>query len=157
MADIADAADGPEGGVGRDCGRASVIPDTGSAFEDGQSPRAGFLRCIQPSGWPFVVGGGPPLVRGDVDDTVVLEDEDVVDDIDEDEFDRCGPLRDMNIRVTSSALIELSPPGAPLPVFHPNRGRGSKLGGDATAVIGEVSTLGVFQNNFSPALPMLVK
>lgn len=74
-----------------------------------------------------------------MDDTVVLEDEDVVDDIDDDEFVRCGPLRDMNIRVTSSALIEFSPPWTPLPVFHPNRGRGSKLGGDATAVIGEVS------------------
>ena len=79
-------------------------------------------------------------MRGDVDDTVVLEDEEVVDDIDDEELVRCGPLRDMNIRVRSSALIEFCPPWAPLPVFHPSRGRGSKVGGDATAVIGEVLT-----------------
>lgn len=96
-------------------------------------------------------------MSGEVDDTVVLEEEDVVDDIDDDEFVRCGLLRDMNIRVTSSALIEFRPPWAQSPVSHPNRGRGSKLGGDATAVIGEVSTQGVVQYSFSPALPMMIK
>lgn len=40
----------------------------------------------------------------------------------------------MNIRDTSSALIEFSPPGAG-PLFHPSRGKDWKLGGEATAVV----------------------
>lgn len=44
----------------------------------------------------------------------------------------------MNIRVTSSALIGFIPPCAALPGFHPNRGRGWKLAGEATAVICDV-------------------
>lgn len=64
------------------------------------------------------------------------EDEDEDDAREEDELVRCTLFRGMNIRVTSSALIELSPPCPPLPVFHPSRGRDWKLGGDATAVIG---------------------
>lgn len=47
----------------------------------------------------------------------------------------------MNIRDTSSALIELSPPEG-LPLFHPRRGNDWKLGGEATAVVIE-QVLGV--------------
>ena len=73
---------------------------------------------------------------GDEDDMVELEDEDVVEANDEEEFVRWGPLRGRNMRVTSSALIEFIPTCALLPEFHPSRGNGWKLGGDATAVIG---------------------
>lgn len=51
----------------------------------------------------------------------------------DEEFVRCTLLRFMNIRVTSSALMESSPFCPPLLVFH--WGKGWKLGGDATAVI----------------------
>lgn len=58
------------------------------------------------------------------------EDEEATED---EELVRCALLRSMNIRVTSSALMGSSPLCPPLPVFH--RGKGWKLGGDATAVI----------------------
>jgi hypothetical protein len=40
----------------------------------------------------------------------------------------------MNIRDTSSALIEFNPLGL-APLFHPSRGSDWKLGGEATAVV----------------------
>ena len=43
MADIVEAADWPDAAVGSGCGRAFDIPETGSAFDDGQSPRTGFF------------------------------------------------------------------------------------------------------------------
>lgn len=57
------------------------------------------------------------------------------DDTDEDEF-VLGTvfLGGMNIRDTSSALIEFNPFGA-APLFHPSRGSDWKLGGEATAVV----------------------
>ena len=58
------------------------------------------------------------------------EEEEATED---EEFVRCTPLRFMNIRDTSSALMGSSPLCPPLPVFH--RGKGWKAGGDATAVI----------------------
>ena len=39
-----EAADCPDDGVASACGRAVDMPETGSAFDDGQSPRAAFLR-----------------------------------------------------------------------------------------------------------------
>jgi hypothetical protein len=57
------------------------------------------------------------------------------DDTDEDEFVLCTVfLCGMNIRDTSSALIEFNPFGA-APLFHPSRGSDWKLGGEATAVV----------------------
>ena len=60
------------------------------------------------------------------------EEDEVVDD---EEFVRCALLRGINIRVTSSALMESIP--SPL-LFELHLGSGCKLGGDATAVIGVV-------------------
>jgi len=60
-----------------------------------------------------------------------LEEED--DTTVEDELVRWMLFRGWNIRDTSSVLIVSSAPDALLP--FPHRGRGWKLGGDATAVI----------------------
>ena len=113
------------------------IPETGCAFIEGQRPRgAGFFLEPKSPASPLV-RGGPPLVWGATARMVVaaedVEDIDEVDDIEEEELARCGIFRGINMRVTSSALIEFKPPWPPLPAFHPSRGW--KLGGEATAVI----------------------
>ena len=59
MADMTDAADWPDEGVEIDCNRAFDTPETGSAFEDGQSPRAGFFLGPQPPWSPFIIGDAP--------------------------------------------------------------------------------------------------
>lgn len=57
----------------------------------------------------------------------------------EEEFDRWEPLRRINIRGTSSALIEVRAPCPPSSVgYHPRRGADCTLGGDATAVMERV-------------------
>lgn len=67
---------------------------------------------------------------------VEVEVEELGDDIEEEELVLWGPfLCGINIRDTSSALIELKPPLGPPPPFQPSRGRDWKLGGDATAVV----------------------
>lgn len=62
-----------------------------------------------------------------------MEAEDVEEATDEDELVRCADFRGWNILDTSSALIVVNPPCAPLPL--PHRGKDWRLGGDATAVI----------------------
>ena len=67
-----------------------------------------------------------------------MDDVELVDDTDEEEFVLCTVfLGGMNIRDTSSALIEFNPFGLVL-LFHPSRGSDWKLGGDATAVVMEL-------------------
>lgn len=66
-----------------------------------------------------------------------MEDEEEDEVVDDEEFVRCALLRGINIRVTSSALMESIP--SPL-LFELHLGSGCKLGGDATAVIGIVSS-----------------
>lgn len=113
---MAEAAEGPVNGVGRDCGRAFEIPDTASAFEDGQSPLACFFRCIHPSrsACTFTSGLCEAGLLSDVSmDTVEskAEDEpDAVEDSDDEEFFFSRPFLGINIRVTSSALMEFKPP-----------------------------------------------
>jgi len=78
-------------------------------------------------------------VEGAVDAEVEDDDDDDdVEGIDDTEFVRDAPLRGIKIRVTSSALIESSP-SLSSPVFH--RGKGWKLGGEITAVIGMMNGL----------------
>lgn len=61
------------------------------------------------------------------------------EDIEDDEFVLCTLFRcGMNIRETSSALIELRPPVPPLLLFQPSLDNGWKLGGEATAVVIEI-------------------
>lgn len=52
------------------------------------------------------------------------DDEDAIEDIEEEELDLSGTFLGMNMRVTSSALIDVNPPCVLLPEFHPNRGSG---------------------------------
>lgn len=90
--------------------------------------------------FPFpllVVLLGLPLVGAvetePVEVTVEVDEEDAVDEIDDDELDRCRDFRDMNMFILlSSGFIEFSdwPPSV-----HPGRLRFAKLGGFATAVI----------------------
>lgn len=54
----------------------------------------------------------------------VAEDEDAIEDVEEEELDLSGTFPGMNMRVTSSALIDVNPPCVLLPEFHPNRGSG---------------------------------
>ena len=115
MADMAEAAEMPGDGVGRDRGRAFERPDTGSAFEDGQRPLTGFFLCTQPSRSASVfisVFREAMLLCEVVVETVESEADDETeptDESEEDEFVLSGPFLGKNIRVTSSALIELRP------------------------------------------------
>jgi hypothetical protein len=118
-ADIAAAAFGPDVVV-ETCGRAVVTPETGSALEAGQKPPLVFFFEDQWPESPFVT----ELEDGccDVDKVEVEEFE---DDTEDDEFARCTLFRcGMNIRETSSALIEFKPPAPPLLLFHPNLDNG---------------------------------
>jgi hypothetical protein len=75
---------------------------------------------------------------------VDVEDEDEFDAKDEEEFVLCKFFRGMNIRDTSSALIDVSAPCPPLPdEYHPRRGPDCTLGGDATAVMGKIEIQGL--------------
>jgi len=75
------AADCPEEGVGRGSGRAVDTDDTGSAFDEGQSPRGAFFRGPHPP-WSLFVAGIElsPLVCG-----VCAEPEEVVDKVDDED------------------------------------------------------------------------
>lgn len=61
----------------------------------------------------------------DIVEVVVADDEDdAIEDIEEEELDLSGTFLGMNMRVTSSGLIDVNPPCVLLPEFHPNRGSG---------------------------------
>ena len=131
-AEIADAADGPDVAELTDCGRAVDMPAIGSDFDGCQIPRVVRFRAPQS---PFTAPL-TPLVFGAVDcaDTVdVLEVEDARELSDEDEFERCAVLRGISI-LSTSALMALTPFGAPLGLLHPDLLLARFMGG-ATAVI----------------------
>lgn len=138
MADMANEAVGPpDDGVDEvetACGRAFVTPDTGSDFELGQRPRAGFFFEDQVVDSPLELCPALLLCKTvDVDD---VDDVDVDDANEEEEFDLWTPFRGINIRDTSSAFIEVRAACPPLlAAFHPKRGPDCTLGGDATAVM----------------------
>lgn len=128
-ADIAAAALGPDVMVGA-CGRVVVTLETGSALEAGQNPPLAFFFIDQWLESPFVVE------TGGCDGEEMVDVDEFDEDMEEEELVlwtvfRCG----MNIRDTSSALIELIPPLPPLLLFHPSLDKGWKLGGEATAVV----------------------
>ena len=127
---MAAAADAPNDGGGSGWDRAFVTPETGSAFDDGHRPLADFFRCTQFSRSAWILSSAfratalacAPLL--DIVEVDVDEDVEAAEDIDDEELDLSGTFLGMNIRVTSSALIEVNPPCALSPVFHPNRGSG---------------------------------
>ena len=82
---MVDAADWPDDGVGRACGRAVDRPDTGSALEDGQRPLAAFFLDPNPPS-PFVVGLSP-LVCGVGAGPVKAAEDELEDDDDDDDDD----------------------------------------------------------------------
>jgi len=103
----------------------------GSLFVAGQKPPLAFFFAVNAPDSPLVLA---PAFDGDVI-VVEVEDEELVDEIDDEEFVRCTVfLCGINIRETSSELIEFKPPDGALE-FHPSRGIAWKLGGDATAVV----------------------
>lgn len=102
MADIVEVAVGLDDWVGRISDGAFAMlemPETGSDLEEGQRPRAGFFGFVHPSfsTSPFKVApfiGSPLLETVEVDEA---EDADPVEEAEEEEFDRCGTLRGINI------------------------------------------------------------
>ena len=120
-----------------------------SAFDEGHK-RPYFGPSSLPFGvhkscsTPFVVacpslpfGFASVLTDVTTDEFEPADEADEVDVTDDAELLRCGPLRGCTIRDTSSALIEFM---EPLPdEVHPRRGRDCRLGGDATAVMGNKS------------------
>ena len=105
MADSPEVADGPELAALTGCGRAVDMPVAGSAFPGGQSPLVGFFLTAQLPGsggagaTPFVCTGGAV--------TVAVEDVELVEASEEDEFCRCTLLRGpgLNILWTSFGFI----------------------------------------------------
>jgi hypothetical protein len=53
---IAEVAEGPELAVAMDCGRALVMPETGSVLDAGHNPLGAFLRAAHVE--PSPAGGG---------------------------------------------------------------------------------------------------
>lgn len=65
-----------------------------------------------------------------------MELDEFEEDIEDDEFVLCTVFRcGMNIRETSSALIEFRPLCPPPLLFQPSLDNGWRLGGEATAVV----------------------
>jgi hypothetical protein len=115
-------------------GREFVKADVGSDF-DGQKPPRGFFFAICVDESPFVVEVGEAV--WDVAD--IVEVEELFEAIDDDEFDLCMTfLCGINMRDTSSALIELNAPWRLFAPFQPSLGNDWRLGGDATAVVMDV-------------------
>ena len=133
-AEIADAAEGPDVAEFTDCGRAVVMPAIGSDLDGCHIPRVVRFRAPQS---PFTAPL-TPFVLGAVDcaETVdVLEVEEASEFSDDEEFERCAVLRGMSI-LSTSALMALTPFGAPLGLLHPDLLFARFMGG-ATAVIEE--------------------
>jgi hypothetical protein len=102
-----------------------------SVFVVGQNAPLGFFLVVYEPESPF----DATLEFWLVFTVVAVDETELDDDTDEDEFVLCTVfLCGINIRDTSSALIEFNPFGA-APLFHPNRGSDWKLGGEATAVV----------------------
>lgn len=135
-ADIAerpDVADGPEVAEFTGCGRAVEIPVAGSALFVGHSPLVGFFLAAQLTA-SFVATLGPLVCNGVAVAVDAIDDAELVDARDDEEFCRVAVLRGpgVNILLTSSGFIAAKP--LPLDV-HPIRVLGWKFRGGATAVI----------------------
>jgi len=102
------------------CGRVVVTPETGSALEAGQNPPLGFFFDDEWPESPFVT----EVDKGcGVDDMVELDE--FEEDIEDDELVLCTVFRcGMNIRDTSSALVEFRLPAPPLLLFQPSLDNG---------------------------------
>ena len=87
---MVDAADWPDDGVESGCGRAVDIPDTGSAFDGGQRPLAGFFRGPHPPCSPFAATASPFVWAAAGAVHVFDEDEDATE---EDELVRWALFR----------------------------------------------------------------
>jgi hypothetical protein len=109
----------------------------GSALLAGHGPAlCGFFRAAPV---PHVLRSpaadiGTPFGCGADWVIVPVEDVEDIDEIEDEELVRCALFRGINIRATSSAFIELSPPWLTL-APHADRLFCWKLGGLATAVI----------------------
>lgn len=79
---MVEAADCPEEGAGKGCGRAVVIPETGSAFGGGQSALVGFFRGPHPPWSPFTAGASP-FAWGGAGGADIVVDEDEVEELDD--------------------------------------------------------------------------
>lgn len=143
MADIADDAVGPDGVADTACDRAFVTPETGSDFELGQIPLEDFFFEDQVPDSTFEPC--PALLWDGLAEIVAVEDEDEDEAKDDEELVLCRFFRGINIRDTSSALIDVSAPCPPLPAeYHPRRGPDCTLGGDATAVMSKTEIKGLY-------------
>lgn len=112
---MAEAADGPEPAEAMDCGRALVMPDTGSVLDAGHSPLGAFFRAAHVEDASPAGAGPTPFGCDDADD--IVEVEDACDDSEDDELERWALLRGMNI-LKSSVLMGVAPLGTPLEPLH---------------------------------------
>jgi hypothetical protein len=87
-------------------------------LEAGQNPPLGFFLADHCPDSPFVVELDGVCCEEDI---VEVDDDEAEDAIEDDEFVLCTLFRcGMNIRDTSSALIEFRPPAPALLLFHPS-------------------------------------
>lgn len=91
---IADAAEVPEPADAMDCGRAFVIPETGSVLDAGHSPRGDFFRAAHVDASPDE-DVAPRVLGWEAAETVEVDE--ALELRDEDEFERWTLLRGMNI------------------------------------------------------------
>jgi hypothetical protein len=89
---MAEAAEGLGPADAMDCGPAVDMPEMGSVFEGGHSPRGAFLRAAKVDPSPAGAGPTPCVCEDEVEMVEVAE---AVDDKDDDEFARCRLLRGM--------------------------------------------------------------
>lgn len=116
--------------------RALVIAVVDSDCVAGQNPPLVFFFGAWEGTSPLVGPVGDVFALAVAVDVEEAVEED--DAIDEDELVRWMPLFwGRNMRETSSAFIDVNPPGAPAPAFQPSRDSDWKLGGEATAVVME--------------------
>lgn len=126
-------ADGPEVAEFIVCGRAVEIPVAGSALPVGQRPLVGFFLDAQLTA-SFAAAVAPLVCTAVAVAVDVVDDAELVDASDEEEFCRVAVLRGpgANILVTSSGFIAVKPLALDV---HPKRVLGWKFSGGATAVI----------------------
>jgi hypothetical protein len=111
---MADVAEGPELADATDCGRALVMPETGSVLVVGHSPLGAFLRAAQVD--PSAAGAGTtPFDCDDAADAVELDD--ACEERDDDELERCAGFRGINMR-NSSVVMGVGPLETPLDPLH---------------------------------------
>lgn len=119
IAERPEVADGPDVAELTVCGRAVEIPVAGSALLVGHNPLDGFFLATQLTA-SFVAGLVPLVCTGVAVTVDAVDDAELVDAREEDEFCRVAVLRGpgVNILLTSSGFIAAKP--LPLDV-HPIR------------------------------------